>query len=359
MKKVLYTLMVLVALGGTIVVLFNNKAKSDAKAKVPAPKAIAVTVIEAGRQSFADDLSLVGTIVANREVMVASETQGRVLGVGPRVGDRVSAGSMLARVDDELKRAALANAQVNYDKAKRDLERYEFMMQSGDGGIPDIQVENARQSMRAAEAALVVARRQQRDTRVTAPISGVLTARPVEIGSTLMPGAPVATIVDISQLKVKVNVPENDVFKLKNGDRATISSDVYPGESFEGRITMIGVKADEAHTYPVEITVANNSRHPLKAGMFGKVSFTSLPRGEGLMIPREALVGSIKKAEVYVVEGNTARLRDVVIGRESGTMVEVLSGLSQGEQIVMSGQNNLRDNVQVMVVNKKQTASGK
>lgn len=353
MKKVLYTVVVMLALVGTITVLINNKAKSDAKAKVPAPRAIAVTTTDVGRQTLTDDLALVGTIVANREVMVASETQGRVLAVGPRVGDRVSAGMLLARVDAELKQAALTNAEVNYEKAKRDFERYEMMLQSGDGGIADIQVDNARQAMKSAEAALTIARRQQRDTRITAPISGVLTARPVEIGSTLMPGAQVATIVDISQLKVKVNVPEGDVFKLQNGDPAVITTDVYPGESFQGRVSMIGAKADEAHTYPVEITVSNNGRNPLKAGMFGKVSFTSIPRTDALVIPREALVGSVKKPQVYVVHnGNTVRLRDIVVGREAGTAVEVVDGLTQGESIVVSGQNNLRDSVQVMVVNK-------
>ncbi len=352
MKKVLYTIVVLLVLGGIVTVLRTNKAKSDAKAKVPAPRAISVTVAQVSTETLADNLALVGTIAANREVAVASETQGRVLAVGPKVGDYVASGALLARVDAELKQAALTNAEVNFDKAKRDYERYELMMQSGDGGIADIQVDNARQAMKSAEAALVIARRQHRDTRITAPISGVLIARPVEIGTTLMPGASVATIVDISQLKVKVNVPEGDVFKLKHGDLATITSDVYPGETFQGRVTMIGAKADEAHTYPVELTVNNSGTHQLKAGMFGKVAFNSIPRTSALVIPREAVVGSIKKPQVYVVDGNKVRLRDIVVGREAGTSVEVIQGLAQGESIVVSGQNNLRDDAEIMVVNK-------
>lgn len=356
MKKVLYPVIGLALLAGMIFILLNNKAKSDAKAKVPPPKALAVTVAAIGRQEMSSSLELVGIFMANREVMVASETQGRVKGVGPKVGDHVSAGAILARVDDELKRAALTNAEVNYEKAKKDLERYEWMQQQNDGGVADIQVDNARQTLKATEAALIIARRQYNDTRITAPISGVLTARPVEIGTTLMPGAQVATIVDISQLKVKVNVPEQDVFKLRNGDRVEIATDVYPGHTFDGVVTMIGAKADEAHTYPVEVTVSNNSHFPLKAGMFGNVIFTSLPSMKALAVPRDAIVGSVKKPQVYVVQNGMAKLRDIVVGRETGTSVEVLKGLLDGDQVVVSGQNNLRDGVAVLVNNKAMAA---
>lgn len=359
MKKVLYPTIGLLLLGGMIFILYNNKAKSDAKAKAPASKALSVTVATIGREALNEDLAIVGTFIANREVLVASETQGRVRGVGPKVGDYVGAGALLARVDDEMKMASFTNAQVNYDKAKKDLERYEFMQQQNDGGIADIQVENARQQVKGAEAALIIARRQYQDTRIKAPISGILTARPVEIGTTLMPGAPVATIVDISQLKVKVNVPEGDVFKLKLGDRVEVTTDVYPGVSFDGRVTMIGAKGDEAHTYPVEVTVSNNGRNPLKAGMFGRVAFTSLPEKSALTIPRDAIVGSVKRPQVYVVNNGVAKLRDIVVGREVGTSVEIVEGLINGDQVVTSGQNNLRDGAQVSVMNKAAVAAKK
>jgi RND family efflux transporter MFP subunit len=353
MKKVLYAVIPMLLVAGIIVILMNNKAKSDAKAKVPPPKALSVAVAKVSRQSVSQNLALVGTIVANREVLVASETQGRIKAVGVKVGDRISSGSVIVRVDEELKQAALANAQVNYDKAKADLERYKTLQTESQGGVSDIQVQNMYQTMKGAEASLIVARRQLRDTRITAPISGVVTARPVEIGSSLAPGSPVATIVDISVLKVKVNVPEGDVFKLHNGDRVEITTDVYPGVSFNGSVTMIGAKADEAHTYPVEITVANNAANPLRAGMFGRVQFSSIPHKQALMIPREAVVGSVKQPRVYVVNNGVAKLRDIVVGGEEGTSLEVVSGLLEGDQVVVSGQNNLRDNVQVTVVSTK------
>lgn len=352
MKKLLYLLGVLAVLAGMGLILSRNKAKSDEKAKVPPAKPLAVTVASISRQSLSSDMAQVGTIVADREVVVSSETQGRVLGVGPRVGDHVRAGALLARVDDELKRAALTTAQVNYDKAKQDFDRYQFMKDQNDGGIADIQVENARQTLKTTEASLVIARRQYRDTRITAPISGIVIARPIEIGTSVMPGVAVATIVDVSRLKVKVNISEQGVFKLKRGDLVDITTDVYPGATIHGTITMIGAKADEAHTYPVEVTVVNSADHPLKAGMFGRVSFSSLPSRNVLTVPREAIIGSVKKPQVFVITGTTAHLRNIVVGGEAGTKIEIVGGLSEGEKVVVGGQNTLRDGVEVNVVNK-------
>jgi hypothetical protein len=103
----------------------------------------------------------------------------------------------------------------------------------------------------------------------------------------------------------------------------------------------------------VEVTVRNNSNHPLRAGMFGKVAFTTIPRRNVLIIPREALVGSVKKPQVYVVQGKVAKLRDIVVGAELGTNVEIISGVAQGETIVVNGQNNLRDGVEITVSNKQ------
>jgi multidrug efflux pump subunit AcrA (membrane-fusion protein) len=96
--------------------------------------------------------------------------------------------------------------------------------------------------------------------------------------------------------------------------------------------------------------LANSSKNPLKAGMFARVYFKSIQRNEVLAIPREALVGSVKAPQVFVVENGIAKLRSVVLGAEFGTSVEVIGGLNTGENIVVNGQNNLSDNVKVEVL---------
>lgn len=335
---------------GMIAILLNNKARSDEKARrsQEIEKAIPITVAEVKKGALKQELSLVGTIVANNDVVVVSETDGRVTAVYAKVGDYKPAGSALVQVDDELKLAAFKSAEVAYEKAKKDYERYQSLVK--EGAISDSQLEQARQAYQAAEAQYIVARRQHQDATVKTPISGVVTARNVDVGAYLGKGAIVANVVDISRLKVKVNVAEQDVFLLKQGDEVEVTTDVYPNVAFKGRIESISVKGDEAHTYPVEISLPNSKEYPLKAGMFGRVTFATLGEREALLIPREALVGSVKNPEVFVADGEVARLRRIVVGREAGLWLEVRDGLKEGEKVVVSGQNNLKDGYAVQIV---------
>lgn len=348
MKRLKLIFGVVIVLGITIAVLLNNKNRMQAASKNDEIKFLSVSVAEVGKQKLSETLSLVGTIAANNDVAIAAETQGKVIAVRAEVGNYVQAGSVIVQLDDELKRAAYATAEVNYQKAKKDLERYESLVK--DNSISDSQLEGARLGFKAAEAQYIVAKRQYNDAKIKSPIAGIVTARPVDIGSNVQMNSVVANVVDISKLKVRLNVSERDAFRLKTGDNVAVTTEVYPGETFEGKISSISSKADDAHTYPVEVTLPNNSKHPLKAGMFGRVTFLSVKDKETLTIPREALLGSMKQAQVFVVENGIAKLRNIVIGSEVGTNLEVRSGLALGESIVVNGQNNLKDHVVVNVV---------
>jgi RND family efflux transporter MFP subunit len=312
--------------------------------------AYSVSVVPAKKQVLSSEFSVTGTIAAHNDVMIISETQGRVVKVYASVGDYKTAGSVLVEVDSELKEANYKTAKMMYEKAKKDLDRYENLYK--EGSIPESQIEQARWSFQSAESQYIIARRLFSDTKITTPISGVVTARYVDIGSTVM-GAPqstlIANVVDISKLKVKVNVAEKDVFQLHVGDQAAVTTDIFPGVEYKGTIASIAVKGDDAHSYPVEITLQNNKQNPLKAGMFGKVQFSPKSATNTIYIPRESIVGSKKNATVFVVENNFAKVRPVVVGTEVGSQVAVISGIKEGELIVVNGQNNLKDNSSVII----------
>jgi RND family efflux transporter MFP subunit len=328
-------------------VLLYNKSRMDARSKSDVLTTVPVSVAGVTKQRISDAHSLTGTVAANNDVAIISETAGRVVAVAADIGQFKPAGALLIQVDDELKRANLAMAETNFEKAKRDLERFESL--SKENAATDQQVEATRLAMKSAEAQFVAIRREFNDTKITTPISGIVTSRPVDIGTYVQKGMPVANVVDISRLKVKLNVAERDVFRLAVGDAVSVTSDVYPGIRFAGRVKTISAKGDESHTYPVEIVLENNASHPLRAGMFARVAFTTLSRDEVLTIPREALVGSLKNPQVYVVQSGMARLRQLVIDSESGTELEVLQGLGVGDTVVVNGQNNLKDNVPVTI----------
>jgi RND family efflux transporter MFP subunit len=328
-----------------------NKAKSDGQNSTTATIATSysVSVITATRKDVTDNFSQVGTIVAYNDVAVMSETSGRVVKVDAEVGDYKPAGSVLVEVDSELKEAAYKAADVSYEKAKKDLERYEALYK--EGSISDSQIEQARWSYQSAESQYIVARRQLSDTKITTPISGIVTARNLNIGSMVM-GAPqatlVANVVDISRLKVKVNVAEKDVIRLKVGEKVEVTTDVFPGSVFTGTIFSISSKGDEGHTYPVEV-VLKNSKLQLKAGMFGRVNFMPKSSGNLIVIPRESIVGSVKDAKLFIINNNVAKIRSVVVGKEAGTNIEILDGLQEGEQVVINGQNNLSEGAPVII----------
>lgn len=347
--KLILTATVLILIVGSI--LFINKKKMSAANVGGIKDVYYVKVEKAAVKELSETFSLVGTITANNDVNIISETAGRVITVFAKVGDYKQAGSVLFQVDDELKKAALMSAEANYEKAKKDYERFQQLFK--EKSASDSQLDQAKLAYSLAEAQYIVAKRQYNDAQIKTPISGYVTARYVDIGS-IVQGAPqatlVANIVDISRLKVKLNVAEKDVFSLKVNDPVSVTVDIYPGKIFNGRIESVSSKSDEVHTYPVEISLYNESKNPLKAGMFARVEFTSLKERKSLVIPREALVGSIKQPQIFVVQNGIAKLRSIVVGREAGILVEVLQGLNEGEEIVVNGQNNIVENTSVTVI---------
>jgi len=349
MKKLKYYIISFVLFAALVLVLLNNRAKLEAKAKNDKISAYPVTVSTVEQKEVSNNIELVGTIVGDNDVQIISEAQGKVTGIFANVGDYKSAGSVIAQLDDELKKSAYETAQVNFEKSKKDFERYEALYK--DKSVSDVQYEQAKLAYYNAQSQYVAAKKDYENTKITAPISGIITARNIDIGTFVNKNMPVANIVDISKLKVKVGVAEKDVFSLKKGDKVTVTTDVYPGVQFTGTIATISDKGDQAHNYPIEISMKNSREHPLKSGMFGKVTFVSRSITPKLVVSRDALLGSIKDPQVFVVENGTAHLRNVTVGAAYDNNLEILKGLKAGDKVVVNGQNNLEENTAVYVIN--------
>jgi RND family efflux transporter MFP subunit len=352
MKRTLAIVGVILVLGLIVFTLFHNKQQRDEKAQRKKGWAIPVMVTRVKQESLDDKLSQVGVIVANNDVPVVSELTGKVLQVYAKEGSYISAGSPIARLENQVPEANLMVAQSNYEKAKKDLERYTSLHKQQ--LISDVQLESIRLAFKTAESQLIVAKRQVNNAVVVSPISGIMVSRPINIGTMVNTGMVIADIVDTSMFKVKLNVDEANAFRLKVGDAVNIETEVYPGIHFSGRIDSISAKGDEAHTYPVQVVIPNsNGQYPLKSGMFGKLTF-NLGQQEGIVITRDALVDSIKNPQVYIVRGpfgkQVAKLQNIVVSGENGTNLVVKEGLKTGDSVVISGIESLRDNAQVMVL---------
>ena len=349
LKKSIYIFIVVAVIGVIAFILFNNKQKMATTVQTKKITAMPVSVLEATNETIDKKLIQVGTVFADKEVAVTSEADGLIRSVHCDVGDFVKAGQLLFKVDDEIISATVKLREADYEKAKKDLDRYVALLKDGSG--TEAQVDAYRLGFKAAEAQLTIAKRQLENTRVKAPFSGVVLSRMVNLGSDVNPGSVVITLVDISSLRVKVSISEADVVFLKTGDKVTVTSDIFPDQTFSARIKSIGVKGDDIHSFPVELIILNN--RSLKAGMNVTAEFDRRVNRESVVIPRIALLGSSLDAKIFVVENNIARMRKITTGIESGTSIEILSGVKPGEKIVTSGQVNLTDGDPVTIIKSK------
>lgn len=349
MKKVLVFILVIIAIGATVLILLRNKKVREEKlTRRDILSAIPVTAVPVTLEKLSIPMTYLGTTYPYNEVNIASEVTGKVVGVYFNIGDKVSKGKTLVRLDAETKTANLMTAEINFEKAKKDLERYEDLYEQN--SITEVQLETARQLYKQAESQLIIAKKQVADTRIVAPFSGVITNKSVEVGSVVSPGSALGTLINVSTLKIRINVPENEVFRIKVGLPASVTTEVFPDQQFEARVSNINSKGDDAHTFQVELVMKNSTSFPLKAGVFVKVHFGNISDLETLIIPRNALVGSIKEPQVYVVNGNIVRLKSIKVGVTSGDKVEVKEGLDLGDSVVVSGQLNLKDSAVISVV---------
>lgn len=353
MKRIIIIAIIIITLvGACTVTLLYNKKKIDEKARMDGNlKAIPVFVTEVKKTTLSGDFQANGSFSAIHEVTLMSEGQGKVEQLLFSTGDFVSLGQVLAKLDDDLLSSQLSLAEAALDKARKDVRKYEDLLD--DDAISSQQVEDAKLGLKKAETDVATLRKQIDFTSVKAPIQGTVTKRYIERGSLVMPGTPVADIVDISRLKLTANVTESEAVRIVKGQKVIVTSSVYPGIEYSGTVVSVGVKADDARRFPVEIEIVNNPKNSLRAGMFGVARFSSDETREALVVPRHSLVGSIREPRVFIVKNDTALLRDIRIGRSNDHEVEILEGLSESDIVVTSGQINLDNNKPVIIVNKR------
>jgi RND family efflux transporter MFP subunit len=216
--------------------------------------------------------------------------------------------------------------------------------------VTEAQLRDVKMGYENAKIQLENAKKQLDDTKIVAPFSGVVTSKNTELGSYVNMGTPIAGIADISQLKVSLSVSESNVYQLQKGQTVNVNTDIYPDMNYRGSIANISPKGSATHTYPIEIMIANNSKNPLKAGTYVNVQVDLGEEGKSLMIPRDAIVSSVKDPSVYVVNDGIAQLTKISAGQNYDTYLAVTSGLKSGDRVVTNGQINLSDGAKVWVL---------
>jgi len=287
---------------------------------------------------------------------------------------------------EELRQAeeAVKQAQSRFDNAKLQHERIEALHKRGviskkERDVSDMEYtvaeaqlassqqqlkllrEGARQEVRDAsqaklkemEAILEQERTRLKDTKIIAPFRGEISRKYVDAGAFVSPSSPPTPLVNLvhtETLKIVANVLEKDIPLLKPGMKAKVQVDSYPGRVFEGRVEKINSALDlSTRTLQAEIYILNSDRS-LKPGMFANVEVVLLEKPQTLVIPREAVIEAGGEMSVFVVEGKQAFRKPITLGYEQDRLVEVLKGLNEGDQVVIKGQQLIKDGSTIRVI---------
>ncbi len=319
-----------------------------------ATRAINVEVESIAPTGFTELIRLTGTVRANRDVVVSATEAGLVTSILVDQGNPVASGEAVARLDDTQLRAQVEEARARADLARESWERRRQLFEEDQVGS-EMQYLEARYAAEQSAASLSALSARLDATVIRAPFEGVLDSRDIELGSMIMPGTPVARVVDLDPVRVRGGVPERFALDVRPGSRATVTFQVLEGEVFEGSITYVGAAVDpEDRTFPVELTLANPGGL-IKPEMVANIEIVRETRADVVVVPREVVLRVEDGYVAYVVEGSgeegVARLRSVRLGPAQRNRVVVEEGLRAGDRLVVIGQQLVSDGDRVRVVN--------
>jgi len=352
MKKTIIAIIIIIALVLiSAYVLMNNKEKMREKADLAkvTNASIPIQVAITKREALGGSFITTGSFSPSRQVIISTESAGKIINISVDEGRFVQQGQLLARMEYKTLEADVKSATANLNKLETDKERFANLVKTG--GVTQAQLDEINLGYINAESRLINAKERLKDTYLTAPFAGYVNKRFIENGEYIASGKEAFEIVDLTKMKMVVNVTEDQVLRVNQARQIKVSADVYPDVNYEARVKFVGATADTNLNFPVELQITNVKDKPLRGGMFGRATF-ELPASEtSLIIPRSALLGSIENAQIYVVSGDSVMLRSIVIGRLFSNNVEVLEGLNEGDKVVISGQINLTEGANVTILN--------
>ena len=305
MKRRIKVLLLIILLFGGLVLLRLITTKSLAEKRPTmrgAVEKVTVKVITVKREDLNLALSYVGSLKAKDEINVFSKVPGKLVEYTVNEGDSVQKGQTVALIDRD-------ETGLKYELAK-----------------------------------------------VESPISGIVGRNLLDKGANISPsasltsGTPLAIMVNMDEMIVRINLPEPDIPYMKKGLKAKVQVDAYPEDNFTGEVSKVSEVVDpQTRTLPIEITIPNQD-HRLKSGMFCRIKIIASQLKDRLVILQDALVQELGANYVFVVQDHTAKKKKVTLGIKEDSRIEILEGLKEGEMVIVFGQQGLKDGTSVETV---------
>ena len=336
MKKSL----MLIALAATMVGCGSNGTKSVVVAQEEPAVTVKVCTAETSKMEITETYT--SEILPYKQNDITPAAQGlHIDKILVDVGDKVKAGDIVATMN----RTSLKQLEINLATVEDSYNRMKPVHEAG--GISDQQILELENTLNLQRE---MVDNMRRNSEIKSPISGVITARNYENGD-LFTSMPILHVMQIDKLKVMANVSEQYYPNVKIGDKVDINVDIFPGESFEGKVSRIAPALDAAtRTFSVEITIPN-AKERLRPGMFARATF-HMGEIDGVMIDDVAVQKQAGSAErfVYVINDGVAQFRFVRDGRRVGSKVSIVEGLEAGEQVATTSFVRLTDGKAVEVI---------
>jgi RND family efflux transporter MFP subunit len=274
---------------------------------------------------------------------------GRVTALTVNEGDYVTRGKLLLRIDSGEIAAQAYQAGAAFNNARLHYERIKGLYD--ENAATRIEMDQATLGLESAKAGLNAARAMESYTTITAPITGQIMEKKINVGEMALPGQPILKIEDNKKLRLDATIKEEDLRFVQPGSPVTVRIDALPDREIKARVAQIVPAADpRTHSFIVKIDIPADKG--LITGMYGKILFSTGKR-ESVLIPHSAVVGMAGLTGVYIVSPNgNAIFQMVQLGEDQGGRVEALTGLKAGDQVVVSGQTGNIDGRKVVVAQK-------
>lgn len=272
---------------------------------------------------------------------IAPQSAVRINAIHAEVGDYVEAGKVLAEMDP----VSLQKAKLQMTNDKNELDRARELYSVGGISKSDLELLELSASLSRSTYENL-----EENTVLVSPVTGYITARNYDAGDMYTMGQPIYVVEQIVPVKMVINVSESDFSKVKEGMPVRISLDAYPGEVFNGKLSLIYPTIDPAtHTFSVEVEAKNADRR-IRPGMFARVVI-EFGENNSVVLPDIAVIKQTGSGErfVYKVVDNKAEYVKINVGRRMGDRYEVLSGVDEGDLVVVKGQNRLKSGIEVTI----------
>jgi len=309
------------------------------------PTPVEVVVVEP--TMVKEDLQAVGSLRSNESVVLRPEVSGRIATIGFRDGQVVKKGQLLIGLDSTLNEAEVAQYRAEYDLALSNLKRSEDLARQK--FISSSAQETAASNAQVAEARLKLAQARLSKMKIVSPFDGIVGIRGVSLGDYVKDGTDLVNVEDVRILKVDFRLPERSLSRIRTGQDVEVIADALPNERWQGQIEAINPRVD-ANGRSLELRGRlDNASGKLRPGMFVRVRVIVGERN-GLLVPEEAIVPQGEEFFVYKVVDGAAKRVPVKIGVRRDAKVEIVEGISTGDQVVTAGMRLSRDGQPVRVL---------